>query len=162
VVLRQREQKIYTLPPECPHESLTERICLRTVRGRFEYLELEIPHAPIKLVRENTIPVMEEEAIGVVSRERFTQLLQRPWGRGMCRYVRMQNPACGMFHEYEHVEQAKGRGDHDAEITGHNALGMSAHKRPPTLGGYAGASTVAQMCGHGLPHRAGGHPQTQL
>ena len=38
-----------------------------------------------------------------------------------------------MFHEHKHVEEAKGRRDHDAEITGHDGPGMIADKGLPAL-----------------------------
>src|SRR5262249_52319488 len=42
-----------------------------------------------------------------------------------------------MFHDDEHVEEAKGRRDHDTEITRHDRLGMVPYKGLPALRRHA-------------------------
>src|SRR5215510_4704337 len=39
-----------------------------------------------------------------------------------------------MFHDHKHIQDAKGGRDDHAEITGHDCLGMVAHKRSPACG----------------------------
>ena len=48
-----------------------------------------------------------------------------PWG---VRSHWHADPACGMFHNHKHIEEAKGERDHHAEVTGHNSLRMFTHK----------------------------------
>ena len=108
----------------------------------------------VELRREDAIAIMEEEAIAMVRWDRFAQLLQCPGGRGMCRHIDMQDPACRVFHEHKHVEEAKGRRDHDTEVTGHDRLGMIAHKGPPALRRRAFPSTRVQALGQILPYGA--------
>ena len=65
--------------------------------------------------------------------DRFTQLLQRPGRRGVRGHIGMQNPAGRVFHHHKHIEEAKGRRDHHAEVTGDDRLGMIADKGSPAL-----------------------------
>jgi hypothetical protein len=46
-----------------------------------------IPDTLVNFFGENRIPVMDQEAIGVIGRNRFAQLLQRPLSRGMRRDI---------------------------------------------------------------------------
>ena len=91
--------------------------------------------------------------------DRFAQLLQRPWGRGMRRHIDMQDPAGGVFHDHKDVEEAKGRRDHHAEVARDDRLGMIAHKGPPALGRRAFALDqgpgVADICARCVATPAG-------
>jgi hypothetical protein len=46
---------------------------------------------------EDTVAVMDEEAVAVIRRYRFAQLLQGPLRRGMRRDVDMEQAAAGVF-----------------------------------------------------------------
>ena len=60
------------------------------------------------------------------------------------------------------IEEAKGGGDHHAEITCDDRLSMMAHKRLPALGGPAMPSTVVHTLGPVLADGPRRHTQTQL
>ena len=70
----------------------------------------------------------------------------------MRRDIGMQHPTRGVFHDHQDVEQAKGRRDHDAEVTGNNRLGMVVDKGPPALGWNAFPPTVIRVLRQVLPH----------
>jgi hypothetical protein len=100
---------------------------------RFEDPESKVPYAAVELRSEDAIAIMEEKAIVMSRWDGFAQLLQGPEGGGTCGHIDVQHPACCMFHEHKHGEEAKGRRDHDAAITGHDRPGMMAYKGLPAL-----------------------------
>ena len=51
----------------------------------------------VELRRGDAIAVMYEETVGMVSRDRFAQLLESPLGQGVCGYVGMQAAAGRMI-----------------------------------------------------------------
>ena len=117
---------------------------MRSPHWRLEHPQSQVADAPVELLGENAVAVMEQKAVLMVSRDRFTELLQRPGGGGVRRDIGMQHATGRLFHQHKHVEQAKSRGDHDAEVTGDDRLGMVPDKRPPALGRHAVPSTVIQ------------------
>ena len=52
---------------------------------------------------------------------------------GLSRHIGMQDFTGRMFHDHKDVEEAKGRGDRNAEVTGDDCLGVIVDKRPPEL-----------------------------
>src|SRR5437773_1326268 len=76
---------------------------------------------------------MEEEVITMVCWERFAPLLQGPGSCGVRCDIAMQDSTRRVFHEHKNIEETKGRRDHHTEVTGHDCLGMIAHKGPPSL-----------------------------
>ena len=117
-------EEVQTLPPQRADEPLAERIGLRCPHWRLEHPQSQVADALVELLRENAVAVMEQKAILMVSRDRFTELLQRPGGGRVRCDIGMQHAAGRMFHQHKHVEQAKSCGDHHAEVTGDNRLGM--------------------------------------
>src|SRR5215470_18240566 len=133
MVYRQKNNEVQAFAPQRTDESLTECICLKTLERRFEDPESKVLYAAVELRREDAIAIMEEKAIVMIRWDCFAQLLQGTGGGGMRGHIDVQNPACCMFHEHKHVEEAKGRRDHDAEITGHDGPGLIAYKGLPAL-----------------------------
>ena len=154
VVCRQGNQVIQAFSPQRAQQPLAERVRLGTLGWRFQDPESEVLYAAVKLRREDAIAIMDEEAIAMVRWDRFAQLLQCPGGCGMRGHIDMQNPACGVFHQHKHVEEAKGRRDHHTEVTGHDRLGMIAHKGPPALRRHTFPSTRVQALRQILPDGA--------
>ena len=74
----------------------------------------------------------------------------------------VENTASGVLHHHKHVEQAKSGGDHHAEVTRDDGLGMIAHKGLPVLGGRAFPSTRVHTLWRVLPDRPRRDPQAQL
>ena len=111
-------------------------------------------YALVQSSRENTVSIMDEEAVAMVSGDGFAQLLERPWGCGMGRHIAVEHAARGVLHHDKHVEEAKSDGDHHAEVTCDDRLGMITHKGLPALGSRAFPSTRVHALGHVLPDRA--------
>jgi hypothetical protein len=98
---------------------------------------------------------MDEEAVAMISRDGFAELLERPVGRGMGRHMAVEYAARGVLHHHKDVEKAKGRRDHHTEITRHDRLGMLAHKDAPALCRRAFPSSRVQARGQILAYSAG-------
>ena len=154
MVCRQRDNEVQACAPQRADESLTECIGLGALGRRFEDPESKVLYAAVELRREDAIAIMEEKAIVMIRWDCFAQLLQGPGGGGMRGHIDVQNPACCMFHEHKHVEETTGRRDHHTEITGHDRLGMIAHKGPPSLGRCAFPSPRVEMLGQILAYGA--------
>jgi hypothetical protein len=87
----------------------------------------------VERLGENAVTVMQQKTVTMVSRDGFTQLLQRPVRCRVCRHIAMHNTAGRVFHQDKDGEQAKGGRDHHAKVAGDDGLGMVADKRPPAL-----------------------------
>src|SRR5262245_54098828 len=111
-------------------------------------------HVLVELPGEDGITIMDEEAVAMVCGNRLAQLLHSPLRRGMCGDVAVDNTPRRVFHQDKDIEQAKGRGDHHAEVTGDDRLGMIADKRLPALGGGAVASARVEALWHVFPYGA--------
>jgi hypothetical protein len=105
---------------------------------------------------------MEEEPVGVVGWYRFAQLLECPGGSGMGRHMDVEDTPSRVFHEHEDIQETKGRRHDDAEITGHDGLGMITHKGLPALGCGTFAWPMLPALGHVLPDGPWRHAQAQL
>ena len=78
MLCREGNQVIHTFSPQRTEESFADRIGLRVLWWGFQHREPQVPDALVELPGENIIPVMDEEAIGVISWDGFAQLLQCP------------------------------------------------------------------------------------
>src|SRR5215470_7770655 len=105
-------QKVHALSPQGADEPLAECIGLRSPYRRLEHPQPQVAEALVKLLREDTIAIMQQESVGMVSGNRFAELLQGPRRGRMRRDIGMQDAARGMLHDDEYVKQAKGRCDH--------------------------------------------------
>jgi hypothetical protein len=72
---------------------------LRTPYGGLEHPQPQVPYTLVELLREDGIPVMDEEAVAMVTRDGFAELLQCPVGCRMCSHIAMQDTAGGVFHD---------------------------------------------------------------
>jgi hypothetical protein len=162
VAVRQGNQVIQAFPSQCANEPFTKGVCLRTSWWRFQHPQPEVVDRLVKLRGENAITVMDEEAIGMVRRDRFAQLLERPVCCGMRGHIGMEDPARRVFHDDKDLQEAKGRCHHHAEVTGNDRHSVITDKRPPALGGNSVPSTRVHALGHVLPHGSRRHPQAKL
>ena len=69
---------------------------------------------------------MDDEAVGMAARQRFPELLQSPFRRGMGRGVVVENLAGSNLYHEEDIEGSEGGRDHHEEVAGHHDLGMVA------------------------------------
>src|SRR5712691_7392069 len=132
-------------------------IRLGTLWRRFQDLQSQVAYALIKLLGENAVAVMNQEAVGMVSGNRFAQLLEDPRRGRIRRDIGMYDTARGMFHNDEDIEKAKGCCHHHAEVTCDDRLGMMTHKSLPSLRRRAFPSTRIQALGQIRAYGAWGH-----
>src|SRR5215468_2799427 len=78
VMLGEWDHTIQAFPSQRADEPLAERIGLRRPYRRLAHPQPQVADALVELVREDAIAVMDEEAIGMVSGNRFAQLLECP------------------------------------------------------------------------------------
>jgi hypothetical protein len=162
VGIREGNHEVQTFSPKRPEYPFTDRIGHGRPYWRLEDVEAQMPYALVKGRRENAVAVMDEEAVAVIGRYRFAQLLQGPLCRGMCRDVDMEQSAAGVLNDHKDVEQTKGCGDGDTEVAGHDRLRMIAHKGGPTLRLETCARTSIQTLGHVRTHGSRRYLQTEL
>src|SRR5215471_6324030 len=124
----QGKQEIQTFATKAPAQSLAHGVRLRRSHRRPQNSYTEVPQTPVDFRSEDAIAILDEEAVGMIARQRFPELGQRPLRRGMGRDVVVENPAGSDLHDEEDVE-----GDHHEEVAGHHDFGMVADEGQPTL-----------------------------
>jgi hypothetical protein len=129
VVLGEWDHAVQAFPPPHAQEPLTQGIGLGTPHWRSEYLQPQIAYALVELLGEDRIAVMNQETVWVISWDRSAQLLQRPPCRGVRGHSDVEDSTCLVFHDDKNIKLARGRRDHDAEVTRDDRLGMVADKR---------------------------------
>jgi hypothetical protein len=162
VVLGERDHEVQAFPPQRAQEPLAERVGLRTPHRCFQDPEPQVPHLLIQRLGEDAVSVMDEEAVAVVNRDGFTQLLKGPCRGGMRGHIDVEDFTARVFHHHEHKEEAKGGCDHHAEVAHDDRLHMVADKGPPALGRNAVRPTAVQGCGQVSAHRPRRHTQAEL
>ena len=78
MVFGQWNQKVQAFLPQCADEPLAQGIRLGALLWCFQDPQSQVTYALIKLLGENAVAVMEQEAVRVVNRDRFPQLLHGP------------------------------------------------------------------------------------
>src|SRR6516165_6662800 len=119
-------------------------------------------HALIDVFGENSIPVMAEHAVGVISRDGFSELLHGPRRCGMRRDIDMKEPSARLLNHHKNIKNAECRRDCHAEVTRDNALSMIAEKCRPALRLAAFAWAADTVTGHVCAHGAWRDPQTEV
>src|SRR5215831_6067287 len=92
-----------------------------------------MPKTLVDLRSEDTVPIVDDEAIGMIARQCFPELLQRPFRCGMVSDIVVENLPRFDLHDDEDVEGTECGGDHHEEVAGHHDLGMVADKGQPAL-----------------------------
>ncbi len=133
VGFREGDQKIKALPSNSAHDALAEAVRFGSPDWRPEYLHAERLHHLVHFFREDSITVMNDISISVVSGKRFAELLQGPVRCGMGCDIAMHDPARSDFHEHEYIENPERGRDHDKEVTGHDTLRVIPDEGRPAL-----------------------------
>src|SRR5215469_3362739 len=117
------------LPPSHAHTELA--FGARTGARRTRTPRSARPWSDVR--GEDAIAIVDEEALGMTAGQSFSELLHRPFRRGIRGDVVVGNLAGSDLHDDEDVEGAEAGGDHHEEVTGHHGLGMMADKGQPAL-----------------------------
>src|SRR4051794_1044473 len=120
VGFREGDQKIKALPSNSAHDALAEAVRFGSPDWRPEYFHAERLHHLVHFFREDSITVMNDVSISVVSGKRFAELLQGPVRFGMGCDIAMHDPARSDFHEHEYIENPERGRDDDKEVAGHD------------------------------------------
>ena len=87
----------------------------------------------VNFLSEDAIAIMDDEAVGMIVRQRFPELLQCPFRRGIgCDDV-VETPAASDLHDDQDVQGAEGGGDHREEVAGHHDPGVVTDNGQPAL-----------------------------
>ena len=133
MALVERKQEVETFATEAAAQSLAYRVRLWGSHWRSQNPYAQIPKTLVDLLSEDTVPIVDDEAIGMITRQRFPELLQRPFRRGMASDIVVENPPRFDLHDDEDVEGTECGGDYHEEVAGHHDLGMVADKGQPAL-----------------------------
>jgi hypothetical protein len=77
------------------HNAFTNRIDYRWLHRRYDHVQPHVTHALLNRFGEDGTPVMDENAVRIVSRDRFPDLLHGPLRRGMGRSIDLKESAMG-------------------------------------------------------------------
>src|SRR5215813_4370015 len=129
----ERKQEVETFATKVAAESFAHRVRLGGPQRRPQNPYTHIGKTSVDIRREYAVAIVDDEGMGMVARQRFPELLQRPFRRGMGRGVEVENLAGSDLHDDENVEGPEGGGDHHEEVAGYHDLGMIADEGQPTL-----------------------------
>ena len=133
VGFRERDQKIEALCSNSAHDSLAEGVRFGCPDRCSQYFHSEHLHRLVQFFRVDSVTVVNDISIGVVSGKRLAELLQGPVRCGMRCDIAMHHPAGADFHEHEYVKNPERGRDHDKEIAGHDALCVIPDEGRPAL-----------------------------
>src|SRR5215472_4724297 len=126
-------QEIKTFATKAPAHPLAHRVGLRGSHGRRQNSHPQVRQTLVDLLSEEAVAIVDQEAVEMIARQRFPELLQRPFRRGMGSYVVVDNHAGSDLYDDEDVEGAEGGGDHHEEVAGHDDFGMITDDGQPAL-----------------------------
>ena len=83
----ERNQEVQTFPTKALAQSLAHRVGLGGSHGRPQNSHPQVREALVDVLSEDAVAIVDQEAVGMISRQRFSELLLRPIRRGMGSYV---------------------------------------------------------------------------
>ena len=89
----ERDDEIQTLASKGANDPFTNRIRHGRPYWRFEHAQPQIPYTLVNVFGEYRVPVTDQETIGVIDRDRFSELLHGPLSRGMGRHIDVKEAA---------------------------------------------------------------------
>ena len=102
-----RDEVIHTLPADGPNESFAEGIRVWGLDRCFQRSQSEIVQHQIERRRKDRIVIVNDKLVGMNIVENRSELLSRPFCRGMSRDITVQNSPRTDFHCYEHIQNPK-------------------------------------------------------
>ena len=77
--------------------------------------------------------MVNDKLVGMNIVENLSELLRRPFCRGMSRDITVQNSPRADFHRYEHIQNPKGQRDGYEEVTGDDRFRLVPNESVPVL-----------------------------
>src|SRR6201984_1519550 len=115
----QRDEEIKTFSSNRAHEPFTKSIRLRRPKRSPQDDDAQRLQGAIKFRRVDAVPVVENESVGLLTRDGLSKLLDRPSCAGMIGHVEVSNLTCSYLHDYKHVQNSKASCHDDKEIAGY-------------------------------------------
>ena len=113
----ERNEEIQALAAYGPDQPLTIGIDLGRPRRRLQHFQSEpLRQLVIDICRKDGVPVVDQEAIRSLARERFAILLQRPFRGGMRGDIKMDPPTSVMHQPQKHVQHLEADRRHGEEV----------------------------------------------
>src|SRR5215467_13565837 len=95
----ERKQEVETFATKAAAESFAHRVRLWGPQRRPQNPYTQIGKTSVDIRREYAVAIVDDEAVGMVARQRFPELLQRRFRRGMGRGVEVENLAGSDLHD---------------------------------------------------------------
>jgi hypothetical protein len=73
----ERNQQVKTFATKAPH-SLAHRVCLGGSHGRPQNSHPQVRQILVDVPSEDAVAIVDQEAVGMIARQRFPELLERP------------------------------------------------------------------------------------
>jgi len=115
---------VQTFSSNRSNQPLTKSIGLRGSDRRFDGGDPQLLDRLVELGRKGAMSIVNEEAIGVVTRDGFAKLLQSPICGGMLGHIAVNDAPRSDFDQQQYIEDTQPDGDCDHEIAGDDRLGM--------------------------------------
>src|SRR5215472_6286179 len=101
-------QEVETFATKAAAESYAHRVRLGSPHRCTQNSYTQVRETLVDFFSEDAISIVDDEAVGMVAWQRFPELLQRPFGRGMGGDVVVENPAGSDLYDDEDVEGPEG------------------------------------------------------
>jgi hypothetical protein len=106
-----RDDEIQALAPDGPDHTLAESVRGGCSDWCFERADPAVFQGLIGRSGKDGITIVDHESIRMVVRQKFAELLNRPFRCRMAGHIDMENPAGANLHRDEDVKYAEGRTD---------------------------------------------------
>lgn len=103
MALIQRNHKVQAFPPDGSDQSFAERIRLWSSDRSLEGSHSQRSDRRVQFGAERRMSIMDQEAVWVIARYRFSELLNRPIGRGLGGHIAMKDSAGADLHYHEYI-----------------------------------------------------------
>src|SRR5215475_4927681 len=160
----ERKQEVETFATKAAAESFAHRVRLWGPHWRPQNPYTQIGKTLVDIRREDAVAIVDDETIRMIARQRFPELLQRPFRRRMGSDVVVENLAGSDLHDNEDVEGTECGGDHHEEVASHHYLGVVVDEGQPALFRVRGAhwTVFAKILADGAWGDPNGELQLQL
>ena len=103
MALVERNEEVQAFPTQRPAETFAEGIRLWRSDGRSQYSHAHVRDLLVQFLRENAVPVVNEESVRMPARKRLPELLRGPFRRRVGGHVVMEDSAGAQIHHDEHI-----------------------------------------------------------
>ena len=87
------DQEIQAFSPYRADQAFTESVGLRCSKRCLQNTNAKTLQCRVQVRGEDSIAVMDDEAVGMIEHQKFPELLGRPLGGGMLSNIAVQDPA---------------------------------------------------------------------